>query len=62
MGGEPILDYGSGVDRGIVPVEKPTLLSQTRPLLSKMPHEDVEDLHYVRGVDGGAPSGQYAYR
>ncbi len=52
---EPILDDSSGVNRGIVTVEKPTLLSQHRPLLPKMPHEDVQDLHKVQGVDGGAP-------
>ncbi len=55
VGSEPILHDGGGVDRGIVPVEKPMLLGQNRPLLSEMPHEDVEDLHDVRGVDGGAP-------
>jgi hypothetical protein len=54
VGGEPILYDGGGVDRGIVPVKKPTLLSQHRPLLSKMPHEDVQDFHDVRVVDGGA--------
>ncbi len=55
VGGEPILHDGGSVDWGVVPVEKPTLLGQNRPLLSEMPHEDVEDLHDVRGVDGGAP-------
>ncbi len=55
MGNEPILDDGGGVDRGIVPMEKPRLLSHHRPLLSEMPHEDVKDLHDVRGVYGGAP-------
>ncbi len=55
VGGELILHDGGVVDRGVVPVEKPTLLGQNRPLLSEMPHEDVEDLHNVRGVDGGAP-------
>ncbi len=43
------------MDRGIVPMEKPRLLSQHKPLLSGMPQEDVQDLHYVHGVDGGAP-------
>jgi hypothetical protein len=55
VAGEPILHDGGGVDWGIVPVEKPTLFSQNGPLLSEMPHEDVEDLHDVRGVDSGAP-------
>ncbi len=41
------------MDRGVVPMEKPMLLSKYRPLLSEMPHEDVQDLHH--GVDGGAP-------
>ncbi len=49
VGGEPILHDGGGVDRGVVPVEKPMLIGQNRPLLSEMPHEDVEDLHDVRG-------------
>ncbi len=55
MGDETILDDGGGVDRSDVPMEKPRLLSHHRPLLLEMPHEDVEDLHDVRAVDGGAP-------
>ncbi len=55
VGGEPILHDGGGVDWGVVPEEKPTLLGPNGPLLSEMPHEDVEDLHDVRDVEGGAP-------
>ncbi len=55
VGDEPILDDGGSVDRGIVPMKKLGLLSHHRPLLLEMPHEDVEDLHNVRGVDGGHP-------
>ncbi len=54
LGGKPILDDGGCVNRGIVPIEKPTLLNQ-HPLLPQMPHEDVQDLHNVRGIDSGAP-------
>jgi hypothetical protein len=36
-------------------MEKTTLLNQHRPLLPQMPHEDIQDLHYIHGVDGGAP-------
>ncbi len=55
VGGEPILDDGGGVKRGVVPLEKPTLLNQHRPLLPQMLHEDIQDLHNVCGIDSGAP-------
>jgi hypothetical protein len=54
VGSKPILNDGSNVDRGVVTVEKPMLLSQNWPLLSEMPYEDVQDLHDVHGIDGGA--------
>ncbi len=54
VGGEPILDDGSGVNRGVVSIEKPLLLHQHMPLLPQMLHEDIQDLDDIRGVDGGA--------
>ncbi len=55
VGFEPILDDGGGVNRGVVVMEKLTLLNQHRPLLPQMPQEDIQDLRYVLGVDSGAP-------
>ncbi len=54
-GGEPILDDGSGLNRGVIPMKKPPLLHQDRPLLSQVLHEEVQDLHNVCCIDGGAP-------
>jgi hypothetical protein len=55
VGGEPILDAGSSVNRGIVLMEKPPLLQQDRPLLPQMHYEDIQDLDNVGRVDSGAP-------
>jgi hypothetical protein len=44
VGGEPMLDDGGDVSRGIFPMEKPPLLYQDRPLLPQVLHEDIQDL------------------
>jgi hypothetical protein len=40
VGGQPVLVDGSGVNRDIIPVEKPPLLYQDRSLLLHVLHED----------------------
>ncbi len=53
VGGQPILDDGGGVDRGVVPVEKPPLVHQGRSFLLHVFHEDVQDLHDVNRINCG---------
>jgi hypothetical protein len=55
VGGQPILNNGSGVNRGVMPVEIPPLPHQDRPLLLHVLREDAQDLQNVHQVDGGPP-------
>jgi hypothetical protein len=43
-----------GVNRGIIPMEKPPLLHKDGTLLPQVLHEDIQELHDVRHVDSGA--------
>ncbi len=54
-GSEPILDNSGSVNRDVIPMEKPPLLHQDRPLLPQVLHEVAQDLHDVRCVGGGTP-------
>ncbi len=46
-----------GVNKGIIPMEKPPLLHKDRTLLPQVLHEDIQGLHDVRHVDGGGLGG-----
>ncbi len=55
VGGQPILDNGCGVKKVIIPVEKPLLLHQDRPLHLHVLHKNAQDLHDVGRIDNGPP-------
>ncbi len=53
VGGNPSLHYGSGMNRGIIPAEKPLPGHHFRPFLPEFLQEDAQNLHDVDGVDLG---------